>query len=68
MYKKDVLNYFGSGKAVQEAMNYSSSGTVSRWKAIIPRKCAIELAMITDNQLKFDDSLYQKSSSDGSHV
>lgn len=61
MYKETVINYFGSVKAVADALKIQGPA-VSQWGEIIPRGKAFELAALTGGALSVDLSLYEKSS------
>ena len=61
MYKEDVIEYFGTATKVEKALGFSSTGSVSQWKKVIPKLRAMELATITNGKLKYDPSLYGKA-------
>jgi transcriptional repressor of cell division inhibition gene dicB len=63
MKKSDVLKFFKTSKKICEVLNMKSSGAVSQWGDLIPEKRAMQLDRITGGQLRYDECLYQQSSS-----
>ncbi|WP_420241376.1 Cro/CI family transcriptional regulator [Atlantibacter hermannii] len=57
MYKKDVVQHFGSQRAVARALGLSESA-VSQWKSVIPENDAFKLEAITSGALKRNPDLY----------
>ncbi|MCV5274069.1 Cro/CI family transcriptional regulator, partial [Escherichia coli] len=46
MYKKDVIDHFGTQRAVAKALGISDAA-VSQWKEVIPEKDAYRLEIVT---------------------
>ncbi|WP_417552055.1 Cro/CI family transcriptional regulator [Marinomonas fungiae] len=63
MRKSDVIKYFKTSTAVWTALGITS-GAVSQWHELIPEKQAMKLERLTKGELKYDESLYQKDTSD----
>lgn len=59
MYKKEVIEYFGSKTKTAKALGITHSA-VCYWKEIIPELSAIKLEKITNRALKYDENLYKK--------
>lgn len=60
MYKKTVIDYFGTQRSVAKALGISDAA-VSQWKDIIPEKDAYRLEIVTAGALKYDDAAYRKA-------
>lgn len=58
MYKKDVLNYYGTLVKVAEILKISPSA-ISQWKKIIPERQAYRLQRLSDNALTVNPELYK---------
>lgn len=58
----DALTFFGpKGAKIKIANSLGlTSGAISQWGEVIPKKSAYELERITDGELKVDHSLYIK--------
>lgn len=59
MFKKIVVEHFGSQSAVARALGVTRA-YVSAWPERVPEKQALKLERLTKGQLKYDESLYQK--------
>lgn len=59
MYKKDVVNHFGTQRAVAKALGISDAA-VSQWKEIVPEKDAYRLEVATSGVLKYQEAAYRK--------
>lgn len=60
MRKKDALTYFqGNGAALGRAIGVTRV-TVHEWPAIIPLEPARALEIVTQGDLKIDESLYPR--------
>ena len=55
MYKKDVIDHFGTQRAVAKALGISDAA-VSQWKEVIPEKDAYRLEVVTAGALKYQES------------
>ncbi|SMB46680.1 Regulatory protein cro (Antirepressor) [Serratia proteamaculans] len=60
MLKKDVVKHFTTQKEVARFLGLSDSA-VSQWKEVIPEKDAHRLHKGTKGVLRFNPSLYKKS-------
>lgn len=60
MYKKDVIDHFGTQRAVAKALGISDAA-VSQWKEVIPEKDAYRLEAVTAGVLKYQESAYRKA-------
>lgn len=60
MRKLEVIEYFGGVSKTASTLGISHPA-VSRWGDIIPEKQAFFIERITKGKLKYDASLYQKS-------
>lgn len=60
MYKKDVIDHFGTQRAVAKALGISDAA-VSQWKEVIPEKDAYRLEVVTAGALKYQESAYRKA-------
>lgn len=58
MYKKDVLNYYGTLVKLAEILKISPSA-VSQWKDIIPERQAYRLQRLSNNALTVNPELYK---------
>ncbi len=66
MLKSDVVSYFRTqGKTLTQIaqMLNLSLGTVSGWANVIPERNALKLERLTNGELKYDASLYEKPNS-----
>lgn len=59
MFKKIVVEHFGSQSAVARALGVTRA-YVSAWPERVPEKQALKLERLTKGQLTYDESLYQK--------
>ncbi len=57
MLTADALAYFGSKKAIADAIGVSPSA-VSQWEELVPPLSAAKLEKASDGRLKFDPDLY----------
>lgn len=60
MYKSEVIAFYKTRVALAQALGISPS-SISQWGKIIPEKQAHRLVHLSNGQLKFDNSLYQKN-------
>ncbi len=60
MYKKDVIDHFGTQRAVAKALGISDAA-VSQWKEVIPEKDAYRLEIVTAGALKYQESAYRQA-------
>ncbi|ENG36819.1 regulatory protein cro [Escherichia coli P0305260.9] len=60
MYKKDVIDHFGTQRAVAKALGISDAA-VSQWKEVIPEKDAYRLEVVTAGALKYQERAYRKA-------
>lgn len=58
MYKKDVLNYYGTLVKLAEILKISPSA-ISQWKEIIPERQAYRLQRLSNNALMVNPELYK---------
>ena len=58
MYKKDVIDHFGTQRAVALGI---SDAAVSQWKEVIPEKDAYRLEVVTAGALKYQESAYRQA-------
>ncbi|MDK4527035.1 Cro/CI family transcriptional regulator [Kingella kingae] len=58
MYKKDVLNYYGTLVKLAEILKISPSA-ISQWKDIIPERQAYRLQRLSNNALTVNPELYK---------
>lgn len=58
MFKKEVIKHFGTQRAVAKALGISDAA-VSQWKEIIPEKDAHRLQIVTDEVLKYQETVYR---------
>lgn len=58
MYKKDVLNYYGTLVKLAEILKISPSA-ISQWKNIIPERQAYRLQRLSNNALTVNPELYK---------
>lgn len=58
MYKKDVLNYYGTLVKLAEILKISPSA-ISQWKDIIPERQAYRLQRLSNNVLTVNPELYK---------
>lgn len=58
MYKKDVLNYYGTLVKLAEILKISPSA-ISQWKDIIPERQAYRLQRLSNNALTVNPGLYK---------
>lgn len=58
MFTSDVIEFFGSAKAVADALGISPQA-VGAWKTIVPPASAIQLADQYPDRFKIDPSLYR---------
>lgn len=61
MLKKDVIAHFGGVLKTASALKISHPA-VCRWGEIIPEKQAFVVERVTSGKLKYDPSLYHKTS------
>ncbi|CWN76539.1 TPA: Cro/CI family transcriptional regulator [Neisseria meningitidis] len=59
MYKKDVINYYGTLVKLAEVLKISPSA-ISQWKDIIPERQAYRLERLTNQELVVNPKLYKK--------
>ncbi|HGH7223088.1 Cro/CI family transcriptional regulator [Klebsiella sp. K4-170] len=59
MLKKDVVQHFGSQRAIAKALGLSESA-VSQWKEVIPEKDAFKIEKITSGALRREPELYRR--------
>lgn len=59
MYKSDVIAFYKTRVALAQALGISPS-SVSQWGDIIPEKQAHRLVHLSNGELKFNESLYDK--------
>ncbi len=59
MYKKDVIDHFGTQRAVAKALGISDAA-VSQWKEVIPENL-YRLEVVTAGALKYQESAYRKA-------
>lgn len=64
MRKHEVIEYFGG--VSKTASTLGSHPAVCRWGEVIPEKQAFVIERITNGKLKYDASLYQKSTDSAS--
>ena len=60
MHKTDVIEHFGGVSKTASVLGISHPA-VCRWADVIPQKQAFVIERITKGKLKYDASLYQKS-------
>lgn len=60
MHKQNVIDHFGTQRAVAKALGISDAA-VSQWKEIIPEKDAYRLEIVTAGALKYDEAAYRKA-------
>ena len=60
MLKTDVIEHFGGVSKIASVLGISHPA-VCRWGDVIPQKQAFVIERITKGKLKYDASLYQKS-------
>lgn len=60
MFKKTVVAYFQRQAQVARTLGLARS-TVHGWGNIIPEKQALKLERLTEGALKYDPSLYEKT-------
>ncbi|HHD2712165.1 TPA: Cro/CI family transcriptional regulator [Klebsiella oxytoca] len=60
MRKHEVIEYFGGVSKTASTLGISHPA-VCRWGNVIPEKQAFVIERITNGKLKYDASLYQKS-------
>ncbi|MCZ8808192.1 Cro/CI family transcriptional regulator [Escherichia albertii] len=60
MYKKDVIDHFGTQRAVAKALGISDAA-VSQWKEVILEKDAYRLEIVTAGALKYQESAYRQA-------
>ncbi|MDF3830258.1 Cro/CI family transcriptional regulator [Pseudocitrobacter sp. 2023EL-00150] len=60
MRKLEVIEYFGGVSKTASALGISHPA-VCRWGEVIPEKQAFVIERLTKGNLKYDSSLYQKS-------
>ncbi|MGD8164775.1 Cro/CI family transcriptional regulator [Pantoea sp. FN0307] len=58
MYKKDVIDYFGTQRAVAKALGLTDAA-VSQWKEVIPEKDSYRLEIVTAGVLKYQGTIYR---------
>lgn len=58
MKKKQVIDHFGTQRAVARALGISDAA-VSQWKEIIPEKDAYRLEIVTAGALKYQEKSYR---------
>jgi len=58
MRKKQVIDHFGTQRAVARALGISDAA-VSQWKEIIPEKDAYRLEIVTAGALKYQEKSYR---------
>lgn len=58
MYKKQVIDHFGTQRAIAKALGISDAA-VSQWKEVIPEKDAYRLQVVTEGVLKYDEAAYR---------
>lgn len=58
MYKKQVIDHFGTQRAIAKALGISDAA-VSQWKEVIPEKDAYRLEVVTAGVLKYDEAAYR---------
>ncbi|MEL7747781.1 Cro/CI family transcriptional regulator [Enterobacter cloacae] len=58
MFKKEVIDHFGTQRAIAKALGISDAA-VSQWKEVIPEKDAYRLQFVTDGALKYDEAAYR---------
>lgn len=58
MYKSDVLKFYGTIRAVCDALKISPVA-FTNWGEVIPEARAYEVQVKTKNKLKFDAKLYE---------
>ncbi|CZW10005.1 MULTISPECIES: Cro/CI family transcriptional regulator [Enterobacteriaceae] len=58
MYKKQVIDHFGTQRAIAKALGISDAA-VSQWKEVIPEKDAYRLQVVTEGALKYDETAYR---------
>lgn len=58
MFKKQVIDHFGTQRAIAKALGISDAA-VSQWKEVIPEKDAYRLQVVTDGALKYDETAYR---------
>jgi len=60
MYKKDVVQHFGTTVKVAKALQLDQSA-ITQWRAIIPELQAFRLERITNGKLVYNSELYPRS-------
>ncbi|UXE39597.1 Cro/CI family transcriptional regulator [Raoultella ornithinolytica] len=65
MRKSEVVDFFGGVCKTASALGIKHP-SVSEWPEIIPEGRAYQIEKITNGRLKFDQSLYQKSTGSAS--
>ena len=60
MKTKTAIQYFGSAKALADALGLTK-GAVSHWGDVVPERNALKLERITNGALKYQESFYIKS-------
>lgn len=60
MLKKDVVSHYGSQAAVARALGISHAA-VQKWPDVVPEGSAWKIQGISNNALRVDQSLYQKT-------
>ncbi|EMO5715855.1 transcriptional regulator [Enterobacter bugandensis] len=59
MFKKDVINHFGSNSRVAVVAGVNRSA-VSQWKELVPERCAQRLADASCGALRYDQDVYDR--------
>ncbi|CAH3441023.1 Cro/CI family transcriptional regulator [Phytobacter diazotrophicus] len=60
MLKKDVVQHFGSQRAIAKALGLSESA-VSQWRDVIPEKDAFKIEKMTSGVLRREPELYHRT-------
>ncbi|WP_413498913.1 Cro/CI family transcriptional regulator [Buttiauxella gaviniae] len=58
MFKKEVIDHFGTQRAIAKALGISDAA-VSQWKEVIPEKDAYRLQVVTAGALKYQEAAYR---------
>jgi DNA-binding transcriptional regulator YdaS (Cro superfamily) len=60
MLKKDVVQHFGSQRAIAKALGLSESA-ISQWRDVIPEKDAFKIEKMTSGALRLEPSFYHRT-------
>jgi len=58
MKKKDAITYYGSQKAISDALHISEQA-VSQWPEIVPEASALKLERLTRRKLNYGENDYR---------